>query len=257
MSGLYPQSLPVGLNARVIDTYLVRDAHKRLHAGYTQTRRVYLSIRNVQPIWDITLIPFDPPLPTLASPSSRGSSWRQHRKILHNVGVSTGTLDFYRDLFFNAPRNDSLRECIYIYIRTNMGKKESRKREWKGTRIESLEARVFKKKKGEDRRLDVSPRTRWPRGENKSRFCLTLDTHYIFLNIVRQDTRVITYVVRLHMAGRWLTSMLVGEDTSVIFHPREMYRSADVYRYLFLRSSLCNGDSAVLTQSISFGDSGS
>lgn len=68
-----------------------------------------------------------------------------------------------------------------------MEEKESRKRGWKGTRIESLEARVFKKKKGEDRRRGVSPRTRWPRGENKSRFCLTLDTHYIFLNIVRQD----------------------------------------------------------------------
>lgn len=165
----------------------------------------------------------------------------------------------FTEIYFSMHHGTILCGNVYIYIYTHasMGEKESRKRGWKGTRIESLEARVFKKKKGEDRRLGVSPRTRWPRGENKSRFCVTLDTHYIFLNIARQDTRVITYVVRLHTASRCLTSTLVGEDTSVIFHPREMHRSADVYRYLFPGSSLCNGDSAVLTQSISFGDSGS
>lgn len=51
----------------------------------------------------------------------------------------------------------------------------------------------------------------------------------------------------------------VGEkDTSAISHPREMHPvPVDGYRYLFPGSSLRNGDSAVSTQSISFGDSGS
>lgn len=134
------------------------------HAGYTQTRRVYLSIRNVQPIWDITLIPFDPP--TLQThPSPR----RQRRKILHNVGVSTGTPDFYRDLFFNAPRNDSLREHIYIYTRTNI-KNEIERGGGEGEKSKGNEngefGRLFEKEKRMEARLRS---TRWPHGENEFR----------------------------------------------------------------------------------------
>lgn len=150
------------------------------HAGYTQTRRVYLSIRNVQPIWDITLIPFDPPTPPHPSPR------RQRRKILHNVGVSTGTPDFYRDLFFNAPRNDSLRKHTYIYtcvyIRTNIkNERDGGREKSKGNGgAENGEFGGSSVRKGKE---DGGARLRWPpHGENKFRSSspLALDTHYIF-----------------------------------------------------------------------------
>lgn len=159
------------------------------HAGYTQTRRVYLSIRNVQPIWDITLIPFDPP----PHPSPR----QQRRKILHNVGVSTGTPDFYRDLFFNAPRNDSLRKHTYIYtcvyIRTNIkNERDGGREKSKGNGgAENGEFGGSSVRKGKE---DGGARLRWPpHGENKFRSSspLALDTHYIFPEYgERQDTRM-------------------------------------------------------------------